>query len=66
MGAYLFFIVCTGIWGAFGWALGARPLVLDRTWGRGEERDPDDRLGQQRETANIVFWSSTTFGGGAS
>jgi hypothetical protein len=34
MGAYLFLIVCTGIWIAFGWALATRPVVLDRTWGR--------------------------------
>ena len=34
MGAYLFVIVCTGIWIAFGWALAARPLALDRTWDR--------------------------------
>ena len=34
MGAYVFFIVCTGLWLAFGWALAARPAVLARTWGR--------------------------------
>jgi hypothetical protein len=34
MGAYLFFIVCTTIWIAFGWALARRPVVLDRAWGR--------------------------------
>jgi hypothetical protein len=34
MGAYLFVIVCTAIWIAFGWVLAARPIVLDHTWGR--------------------------------
>lgn len=34
MGAYVFFLVCTGIWLAFGWALLERPVALDRTWGR--------------------------------
>jgi hypothetical protein len=34
MGAYLFVIVCTAIWIVFGWALAARPIVLDHTWGR--------------------------------
>jgi hypothetical protein len=34
MGAYLFVIVCTAIWIAFGWALAARPIVLDHAWGR--------------------------------
>lgn len=34
MGAYVFFIVCTGLWLAFGWALAASPAVLDRAWGR--------------------------------
>ena len=33
MGAYLFLIVCTGVWIAFGWALATRPAVLDRAWG---------------------------------
>jgi hypothetical protein len=32
MGAYIFFIVCTSLWLAFGWALASRPAVLDRTW----------------------------------
>jgi hypothetical protein len=32
MSAYLFVVVCTGIWIAFGWALIARPAVLDRAW----------------------------------
>ena len=32
MGAYLFFVVCVGIWLAFGWALVERPVVLDRAW----------------------------------
>ena len=32
MGAYLFFIVCTGIWIAFGWTLASRPEALDRAW----------------------------------
>jgi hypothetical protein len=32
MGAYLFFVVCTGIWIAFGWALATRPAALDRAW----------------------------------
>jgi hypothetical protein len=32
MGAYLFFIVCTGIWIAFGWSLTIRPEALDRAW----------------------------------
>ena len=32
MGAYLFVIVCTGLWIVFGWALATRPTVLDRTW----------------------------------
>ena len=34
MGAYLFVIVCTGEWIAFGWALATRPIVLDRAWAR--------------------------------
>src|SRR5687767_5882261 len=34
MGAYVFVIVCTAIWIAFGWALAARPIVLDHAWGR--------------------------------
>ena len=34
MGAYLFVVVCTGVWIAFGWALASRPAVLDRTWVR--------------------------------
>ena len=34
MGAYLFFIVCTGLWIVFGWALATRPVVLDRAWVR--------------------------------
>jgi len=34
MGAYLFFIVCTSIWLAFGWALAIRPAVLDQAWAR--------------------------------
>lgn len=34
MGAYLFVIVCTGLWIAFGWALATRPMVLDRAWAR--------------------------------
>ena len=33
MGAYLFFIVATGIWFAFGWMLATRPVLLDRAWG---------------------------------
>jgi hypothetical protein len=32
MGAYLFFVVCTGIWIAFGWALATRHMALDRAW----------------------------------
>ena len=32
MGAYLFFVVCTAIWIAFGWALATRPAALDRAW----------------------------------
>jgi hypothetical protein len=32
VGAYLFVIVCTGLWIVFGWALATRPAVLDRTW----------------------------------
>ena len=28
MGAYLFVIVCTGLWIVFGWALATRPIVL--------------------------------------
>lgn len=39
MGDYLFFIVCVGIWLAFGWALLARPVALDRAW-RGVRRLP--------------------------
>lgn len=34
MGAYVFFVVCMAVWIAFGWALLARPVVLDRTWSR--------------------------------
>lgn len=34
MGAYLFLVVCTGLWIAFGWALATRPVVLDRAWAR--------------------------------
>ena len=34
MGSYLFVIVCTAIWIAFGWALASRPVVLDRAWDR--------------------------------
>ena len=34
MGAYLFVIVCTGLWIVFGWALVTRPVVLDRAWAR--------------------------------
>ena len=34
MGAYLFVVVCTGLWIVFGWALATRPIVLDRTWDR--------------------------------
>jgi hypothetical protein len=33
MGPYLFFIVATGIWIAFGWTLAIRPVLLDRAWG---------------------------------
>jgi hypothetical protein len=33
MGAYVFVVVCTGIWIAFGWALVTRPVVLGRAWG---------------------------------
>jgi hypothetical protein len=32
MGAYLFFVVCTGLWLAFGWALAAHPAAIDRAW----------------------------------
>jgi membrane protease YdiL (CAAX protease family) len=32
MGAYLFYVVCVAIWLGFGWALLARPVVLDRAW----------------------------------
>jgi hypothetical protein len=32
MGAYVFFVVCTSLWLAFGWALASRPAVLDKTW----------------------------------
>jgi hypothetical protein len=32
MGAYMFFVVCTGIWIAFAWALANRPAMLDRAW----------------------------------
>jgi hypothetical protein len=32
MGAYLFVIVCTALWIAFGWALATTPMVLDRAW----------------------------------
>jgi hypothetical protein len=32
MGTYIFLIVCTSLWLAFGWALATRPAVLDRTW----------------------------------
>jgi hypothetical protein len=34
MGAYLFVVVCTGLWIAFGWALATRPILLDRAWDR--------------------------------
>jgi hypothetical protein len=34
MGTYLFVIVCTGLWIVFGWALAARPVVLDQAWNR--------------------------------
>ena len=34
MGAYLFVVVCTGVWIVFGWALVTRPVVLDRAWAR--------------------------------
>ena len=34
MGAYLFVVVCTALWIAFGWALATRPVVLDRAWDR--------------------------------
>ena len=34
MGAYLFVIVCTGLWIVFGWTLATRPIVLDRAWAR--------------------------------
>jgi hypothetical protein len=34
MGAYLFVVVCTGLWIVFGWALATRPVVLDRAWAR--------------------------------
>ena len=33
MGPYLFFIVATGIWIAFGWTLAIRPVLLDRAGG---------------------------------
>jgi hypothetical protein len=33
MGPYLFFVVATGIWIAFGWTLAIRPVLLDRAWG---------------------------------
>jgi len=32
MGGYFFFIVCTGLWLAFGAALATGSAVLDRTW----------------------------------
>jgi hypothetical protein len=32
MGPYVFLIVCTSLWLAFGWALASKPGVLDRTW----------------------------------
>ena len=34
MGAYLFVVVCTGLWIAFGWALASRPVLLDQAWDR--------------------------------
>jgi hypothetical protein len=34
MGAYVFVLVCTAIWIAFGWTLAIRPIVLDRAWDR--------------------------------
>lgn len=34
MGAYVFLIVATSIWVAFGLVLATRPIVLDQTWGR--------------------------------
>ena len=34
MGAYVFVVVCTGLWIVFGWALATRPIVLDRAWAR--------------------------------
>jgi hypothetical protein len=32
MGAYLFLVVCCGLWCVFGWTLLARPAQLDRAW----------------------------------
>ena len=32
MGAYLFVVVCTGVWIVFGWALATRPILLDWAW----------------------------------
>jgi hypothetical protein len=34
VGAYLFVIVCTAIWIAFGWAVASRPMLLDSAWAR--------------------------------
>jgi hypothetical protein len=94
MGAYVFFIVCIGIWIAFGWALVTRPVALDRTWGRVRGLpllakpvvwvaflpwlaglavwESGWRTPRARRIAValvaiafIVFWSSTTFAGGA-
>lgn len=95
MGAYILLVVCTGIWVVFAWALVARPVALDRTWGRiralplvakpavwvvflpwlaglavweSNWRTPHARRNAVAliAIAFIVFWSSTTFGGGAS
>jgi len=92
MGAYLFVVVCTGLWVVFGWALATRPIVLDRAWrGLPLGAKPvvwvaffpwlsglavwESRWGTPRARriaaalvalAFIVFWSSLTFGGGAS
>jgi hypothetical protein len=32
MGNFLFFVICIGIWAVFGWALVARPAMLDEAW----------------------------------
>ena len=55
MGPYVSFFVATGTWVAFGPALAARPVLLDRA-----------RAGVRRLPLVIVFWWSGTPAGGTS